>query len=210
MRNRMTSKHATGAHQCGFTMMELLIAVSVMLVLSGIIAPLVTNTIDGVKTRYSAFDFSGVCQKTRIDAARKNTHYSIATDTLSSSNVTGYFADENGTGTYASGEPLIEMANQVNLHIGSGSGAPSESTFITSLGYSSGGTTALPSFNARGLPCVVSGSGSSATCPEVAGQGYVYFLSRSGLFGTTWAAVAITPSGHVKVYSYDGTSWLEQ
>jgi type IV fimbrial biogenesis protein FimT len=204
------SIRSTRKNQRGFTMLELLIAVSVMLVLSGIIAPLVTNTVNNVKVRYSAFDLSGLCQKTRIDAARKNTHYTIATDTLTSSQVTGYFADENGTGTYASGEPLIEMANQVNLHIGSGSGAPSESTFITSLGYSSGSTTTMPSFNARGLPCVVSGSGTSATCPQVAGQGFVYFLSRSGLFGTTWAAVAITPSGHVKVYGYDGTSWLEQ
>lgn len=212
MRHRMMSKQATGADQRGFTLIEVLIAVSVMLILSGILAPLVVNTIDGFKLRYSAFDFSGVCQKARIDAARKNTYYSVVSDTLSSAGVTGYFVDEAAgrPGTYVSPDPIIEMANQVTLHIGTGSGAPSESTFVASLGYNSSATAALPNFNARGLPCVVSGAGASATCPQNAGNGFVYFLSRVGTFGTSWAAVAITPSGHVKVYSYDGTSWLQQ
>src|ERR1700758_2267376 len=54
MRHRTMSIRSTRKNQRGFTMLELLIAVSVMLVLSGIIAPLVTNTVNNVKVRYSA------------------------------------------------------------------------------------------------------------------------------------------------------------
>jgi prepilin-type N-terminal cleavage/methylation domain-containing protein len=208
--DRTMSPQRTQKAQYGFTLLELMIAVAVMLVLAGILAPMVVNTVDNIKLRYSASDFSGLCQKARIDAARKNTFYQVQSNTMSG--VTGYFADESAarSGVYASGEPIVEMANQVNFYAGTGSGAPGESTFVASLGFPVGASTPLPGFNARGLPCFVSGSGASETCAiSAAGNGFVYFLSRNGVFGTSWAAVAITPSGHVKVYTYDGAHWMQ-
>ncbi len=67
--------------------------------------------------------------------------------------------------------------------------------------------TVLPSFNARGLPCVVSGS----LCNTSAGGapvGFLYFLEGQQAFkGTGWAAVSVSPAGRVKVWVWSGKSW---
>jgi hypothetical protein len=170
-----------------------------------IVPPLMLNTISNMKLRYSATDFSGLIQKARMEAVRKNAFYQINTTTLSAGDV-GYYVDLNKTSTYATGDPLAEMGSQVNVHAGAGSGAPGETAFMAGLNFTAVAAGVLPAFNARGLPCVVGGN----LCPQVPTQGFVSFLSRTSTFGTSWAAVAVTPSGRAQVWSYDGTNWVQQ
>jgi len=208
MQNRMMSARQTGKCNRGFSLIELMIVVAVGMILMAIVPPLMLNTISNMKLRYSATDLSGLIQKARMEAVRKNTFYPINTATLSAGDV-GYFVDlspKPSSGMYAAGDPLVEMGGQVNVHAGAGSGAPGETAFIAGLNFTAVATGVLPAFNARGLPCVVAGN----LCPQVPTQGFVSFLSRTGTFGTSWAAVAVTPSGRVQVWSYDGTNWVQQ
>jgi len=208
----MRSERQTAKCKRGFSLIELMIVVAVGMILMAIVPPLLTNTVSNIKLRYSAIDLSGLIQKARMQAVMKNTFYSINTTALSASEV-AYYVDLNKNGTYVIAQPpplvddpMVELGSQVNVHGGPGSGAPGETAFITGLTFAVDASGVLPRFNARGLPCLVVGS----TCPQIPTQGFVYFLSRTSTFGTSWASVAVTPSGRVQVWTYDGTNWIQQ
>jgi len=189
----------------GFSLIEMMVVVAVALILAAIVPPLMMNPINNIKLRYSAADLSGLIQMARIQSVKANTFYSIEQTTLATGDV-AYYADLNRNNMYASGDPMTEIGDQVVVHAGPGSGAPGETAFITgSLKFTPDASSVFPKFNARGLPCVVTGS----TC-QANGNGFVYFLNRVSRFGTNWAAVAVTPSGRAEVWSYDGTNWLQQ
>ena len=76
----------------GFSLIEMVIAVAMILVLAAIVTPSLSNAISTIKLRYSANDLSGLIQKARIEAARKNTFYSIQQTTLSAGEV-AYYVD---------------------------------------------------------------------------------------------------------------------
>jgi type IV fimbrial biogenesis protein FimT len=205
-----TMQHRTMAHRTapkgreGFSLIEMMIVVAVLMILAAVFSPLISNAVSGIKLRYSATDLSGLIQKARIEAARKNTFYSIEQTTLSAG-VVAYYVDLGKNNTFASGDPLVELGDQVSVHFGTGSGAPGETAFTTSLNFTLDSSGGLPKFNARGLPCLLSGG----TCPQIPGQGFIYFLSRNTALRTSWASVVVTPSGRVQVWSYDGTNWIQ-
>ena len=188
----------------GFSLLEMVIAVAMLMFLAAIFAPMMSTAVAGIKLRYSANDLSGLIQKARIEAARKNTFYSIEQTTLSGG-VVAYFVDLNKNDTFTAGEPVVELGDQVNVSFGTGSGAPGEAAFAASLNFALNSTGVLPKFNARGLPCLPSGG----TCPQTLGQGFIYFLSRNSALGTSWASVVVTPSGRVQVWSYGGANWAQ-
>jgi prepilin-type N-terminal cleavage/methylation domain-containing protein len=204
MRRRTVTYRTAKKIGCGFSLIEMMITVAILLVLAAILIPLSSNTISFVKLRYSATGLGGLIQRARIEAARKNTFYSIAQTALSGG-VVAYFVDLDKNNTYSSGDPLVAMGSQINVHAGTGSGAPGETAFAASLNFAFDGSGVLPNFNARGLPCVPLGS----ICPQIPGQGFIYFLSRNNAVGANWAAGAVTPSGRVTVWSYNGTNWSQ-
>jgi hypothetical protein len=180
----------------------MVIAVGMILALAAIFIPSASNAISMIKLRYSATDLSGLMQKARIEAAKKNTFYSIEQTTLSAG-VVAYYVDLAKNNALVTGDPLVEMGDQVNVHFGRGSGAPGEAAFAGSLNFALDSSGVLPKFNARGLPCLPAGG----TCPQIPGQGFIYFLSRNSALGTSWASVVVTPSGRVQVWSYNGANW---
>jgi prepilin-type N-terminal cleavage/methylation domain-containing protein len=189
----------------GFSLIEMMVVVAVALILAAIVPPLMMNPINTIKLRYSATDLSGLIQKARIQSVKANTFYSIEQTTLATGDV-AYYADLNRNNMYSSGDPMTEMGGQVAVHAGPGSGAPGETAFITgTLKFTPDASGVFPQFNARGLPCVVTG----LTC-QANGNGFVYFLNRVSSFGTSWAAVAVTPSGRAEVWAYDGVNWVQQ
>ena len=190
----------------GFSLIEMLFVVTVLMILATIVPLLVMNTVSALKLRYAAVDLSSLIQKTRMEAVRKNTFYSIEQTSMGSGD-TAYFIDLNKDNTYSSSvDSVVMMGRAVNVHFGTGSGAPAEATLTGSLNFALDATGVLPKFNARGLPCVLVG----ATCPQTPGQGFIYFLSRNGGAGTSWQSIVVTPSGRVQVFAYDGTNWTKQ
>src|SRR5882672_8774707 len=127
----------------GFSLIELVIVVSITMILAAVFTPLISNAVSGIKLRYSATGLSGLIQKARIEAARKNTFYSVEQTSLSAG-VVAYYVDLAKNNTLAAGDPLIAMGNQVNVHSGTGAGAPSETTFATSLNFALDSSGALP------------------------------------------------------------------
>jgi len=191
----------------GFSLIELIIAAAVTMILAAIALPRVLNTVSDITLRYSATNFSGLLQSARIQAVKKNTFFTIDQATLPSGDP-GYFVDIPKSGVYTVGDPVLPLGTQVTVHPGIGSGAPNEGTFIAGLNFTVNPGGAPPSFNARGLPCIAVGN----ACPQTPGQGFVVFMSKPAAMGNVpWSAVVINPSGHIQLWTSDGTgNWIQR
>lgn len=197
----------------GFSLIELLIVVAIIMIVAAISVPRLLNTVSDINLRYAATNISGLLQSARMQSVRKNTFYTVQGTTLPTGE-TGYYVHVLG-GAYAVGDPLLPLGSQITAYTGLGSGAPNESTFAS--GTSSNGLTFAPnagpdapSFNARGLPCI--GVPSTGACPFVPGLGFVMFLSKSSALGNiSWASIAITPSGHIQIWTSDSSgNWVQR
>lgn len=190
----------------GFSLIELLVAGSIILILAALAIPSLLTHVYAIRIRYSATDLSGLLQNARMEAVRRNSFYSLQ-QTSQNNTAIEQVVDKNGN-VVTTIAPAV-MASNVNIFFGPGSGAPAEGTLLTTLNFTPAtGAAGLPSFNSRGLPCVPVGA---ITCPLLAGQGFVFFLSRSSDTGGSsgWSAVAVTPSGRCQVWAYDGTNWIQ-
>jgi type II secretory pathway pseudopilin PulG len=190
----------------GFSLLEMAIVVCIIFIVVALAVPTLMTQVRAIRIQYSATDLSGLLQRARIEAVRKNSFYSIQ-------NVAGAPAMEqvvDKNQAVVTTIPPAQMGQSVNVFFGTGSGAPNEAAFVTGLNYAVAAAAAgLPSFNARGLPCINTGA---ATCTRVVGQGYVFFLSgtSAGSGNLGWGAVAVSPSGRVTVWSYTGTTWIQR
>ncbi|PYX52599.1 MAG: hypothetical protein DMG76_28915 [Acidobacteria bacterium] len=191
----------------GFSLIEMMIVIAVMMILGAITAPGLFNTISDINLRYSASNFGGLLQSARIQAVRKNTFYGVNPVALPSGDA-GYYVDIPKSGAYANGDPLMPLGTALTVHPGIGSGAPNEGTFVAGLNFAVNPGGSAPNFNARGLPCIAAGN----ACPQTPGQGFVVFLSRSTVTGNVrWGAVAVSPSGRVQVWTSDSNgNWVQR
>jgi prepilin-type N-terminal cleavage/methylation domain-containing protein len=206
MRNSRVSRKAKG-----FSLIELLIVVAMILVITAMAAPTLMRSIADMKLRGRVIAVQGLLQTARMRAVRDNKTYQVVSANLSDGE-TQVFIDLDGDGLYDNGEPSVSVSPLSPL--GTKGDAPTKTTLYTDLGVSStdftgyqGGTTSINiKFNPRGLPC--SGALSSLCIDN---EGYVYYFqdTRGGVTGPgpVWAALAITKAGRMKTYLYLGSSW---
>ena len=201
-----------GRRQAGFSMIELLVVISILLILAAMATPNIIETVANLKLRGSANTVSGLLQQARLMAVRDNKFYTVRITTLGSSQIayidsigTGA-TDGSGNGSRDSQEPAVQLSGTSQFVT---SGQPSFNT-TTYMGLASsvvitGDTTLRVSFNNRGLPCKLSGSLCSTTASgnPVA---FVYFLTDQRPVNG-WAAVSVLPGGRVRVWFWDGARW---
>jgi prepilin-type N-terminal cleavage/methylation domain-containing protein len=188
----------------GFSLIELLVVVAILVILAAVTVPRTMNAISDINLRYTAQNISGMLQSARMQAVRKNTFYSMKAATLPSGDA-GYFVNIKGGTSYTAGDPVLPLNSQLTVSMGPGSGAPNQSVFVSGGNINPGSDD--PSFNARGLPCVVNGN----SC-QPDGKGYAIFVSKAAITGNiAWAAVIVTASGHIQVWTYDNSgNWIQR
>lgn len=192
----------------GFSLIELVTVVAIIMILAGITVPRLLNVVSDIKLRYVATNLSGLLQSARIQAVRKNTPYSVSSTTLPTGDA-AYYVDLPGAAYTAGVDPVLPLGSQITAYIGTGSGAPNEGTLTGTsglMGFAVNPGSDYPTFNARGLPCIVAGN----SCPQNPGQGFVVFLSNSTVTGNvSWASVAVNGSGRVQIWTCDGSgNWV--
>lgn len=188
----------------GFSLLELMIVVAIILIVAAFSVPKLMTEVYSVKLRYSATNLSGELQRARMESVRKNSFYAV--QYVAGSPSMEEVVDKN---LAVATIPPAVLASNVSVVYGTGSGAPGEAAFTASLNFTTAAAaTGLPGFNPRGLPCVRT---SPTVCLQTAGQGFVFFLSGANPSGTLgWSAVAVTPSGRCEVFAYDGNNWNQQ
>lgn len=191
----------------GFSLLEMIVVVAIILIVAAFTVPRLLNTVSDISLRYAVSDFSGLLQSARIQAVRKNTFYTVPSATLAGGDL-AYYIDIPKAGVYNVGDPVLPINPSITVHQGIGSGAPNEAGFIGGLNFAINPGGEFPSFNARGLPCFAA----AGACPEVPGQGFVVFMSKSAVTGNVpWTALVITPSGRVQQWSSDGNgNWIQR
>jgi len=105
MLHSMTQKRGRG-----FSLIELIIVVAMIMILAAISVPRLLNTVSDINLRYAATNISGLLQAARMQGVRKNTFYTVQPTTLSTGGtgaLNGGNADSHlaslGQGTFASG-----------------------------------------------------------------------------------------------------------
>ena len=85
-------------HQSGYTLVELLLVVSLVAVLAGIAVPLTTNAIDELRTAGAARYIAARIAATRLDAVRRSSTVALRFDPNGSDYTFRSFLDGNGNG----------------------------------------------------------------------------------------------------------------
>lgn len=189
----------------GFSLLELMIVLAVTVILGAIAVPKMMATFNDIRLRYVATNLSGLLQSARMQSVRRNTFFSIQPGVQAGGPI--YYIDKPGT-AYAAGDTMVSIDPAVTITQGPITAAPNSGAFIAGLNFAVDPAADPPSFSARGLPCI----GTPAACPQVAGQGFVMFISRAlGSGNTPWLAVVVNPSGHIQIWSSDRVgNWIQR
>lgn len=186
------------ARQSGFSMVELVIILAVVLVVAGIAIPNIATAIANVRLRGAASDLSGLIQNARLAAVKNNATYTVQFNPTST--LRGAYVDLNNNGSFDTGEPMIQFGGSVSKVAAPDGSGNSPSLLDGSsgpLGWTA--TSGNVSFNPRGLPCDVTQT------PCATNVGYVFYLSDTR---SNWAAVSVTGAGRIKVWTWNGSAWI--
>jgi prepilin-type N-terminal cleavage/methylation domain-containing protein len=190
----------------GFTLLEVLIVLAVIMILGSLAVPRMMTVANDISLRYVASDLSGLLQSARMQAVRTNISQSVMAGSLPNGQP-AYYIDKPTAVAYSVGDIVLPVSPKVTVWRGTGSGAPNETAFITSLNFAVDPAADPPSFSARGLPCF-----GTAPCLPILGQGFVMFVSQPGIVGNIpWAAIVVNPSSHIQIWTCDNTgSWIQR
>jgi len=182
----------------GFSILEMLIAVSVLLILGAITIPSMVLVISNARLQGGGTSLAGLLQSCQMLAVKQNETITLRFTVLGNGPV-AYLKPAADASGLAGTDPQAQLgAPLTKVTTPSGPGAPSALT-STALGFSP--QTGDPSFNSRGLPCAYS----SGVCSNA---GFVYyFYDKRPLGPTGWIAVSVSPAGRIKRWVWTGSSW---
>ena len=205
----------------GFSLLEIVIVVFVVLVVMAIAVPNVLLAVANVRLRSSAGDLAGLMQQARIMAAKNNPTTPIAVYPIRYAVRSGAqiaYVDLNGDGSWSSSvtvngvtmsEPLVEFSGTVVPAAGAPSGSGGQpSPYVlagdTVIGGSFFDNTKTLAFTPRGFPCDFS---NPPTCSTPAPKYFVYYLTDTRVGGAGWTGVVVTKAGRTKVVNWNGSQW---
>src|SRR6185295_1885996 len=173
----------------GFSVLEMLIAVSILLILGSIAIPGMVTVISNARLQGGGTSLAGLFQSCRMFAVKQNTTMTARFTVVGSGPVAYVKEAEDSTGLIGTdpqvqlGAPLTQMA------VPAGAGAP-PALSSAELGFTP--QAGDPSFNSRGLPCAYS----STACPSA---GFVYYFKDNRPVGPSgWISVSISPAGRIR------------
>ena len=219
--------HTTGRNemstdrQRGFSVLELMLVVVIILIILGMAAPKMMRIISNQKLQASAQAYAGLLQEARARAVQDDKAYEVLFSTSGGAPIA--YVDLNDNGSFdASTEPAVLLASPIVV---TDTGLPPSTkgfdtihpinivplTTSTSPMLASDGTArAGIAFNQRGLPCqrfVAAGNCVNAIPPQTPPlppqvAWVTYFKYPISASAADWDAISVTPAGRIKVWTY--------
>lgn len=181
--------------QSGFTLAELIVVVTIVLVVAGLSIPNLTRAIDTSRIKGAAQSLAAAYQDARIRATQKDTFYQVLISPPGISPAQ-LCIDLDGDGVCSAGDPVTTFAAQIkvsNLGVPVPLG-PAQLNYLTTDTEHSNGLT----WNAMGLPC--QRTSPTASCTAMGWVQHLQLLRANG--GVMYAAVTVSPTGRVKVWTF--------
>lgn len=192
--------------KAGFSLVELMIVVAIFVIVAAIAVPSASALLNRVKLRGAAQQLADLYQEARMKAVQDDAYYEV----LVSADSSRAYLDANGDGTEGNLKffaPSAMTLNNTGVPAGLDAktlGFTNITTVETSTMFDSDGTNRPGiAWSSRGLPC----QRSSATSPCQPGIGWVQYLQHQEGGGIAYAAVSVSPSGRVRVWTYNGGAW---
>lgn len=186
------------ALQSGFTLAEMIIVVTIILLVGCMAIPNLTRAIDTSRINGSAQALGAAYQDARIRATQKDTSYQvlIAPPGISPAQIC---IDLDGDGTCSAGDPVTTFPAQVKV---SNLGVPiplssNQLHFPAITTEQSGAPNNNLTWNAVGLPC--QRTSPTATCTAIGWVQHLQLLRANG--EVMYAAVTVSPTGRIKTWT---------
>lgn len=200
--------------QRGFSLIELVLAVGVILVVAGIAVPNFMSALRAAHLKGTVSDFAGLVQSSRIRAIDDDRYYSIYVLGGTSPRAFVDIYPQQANGTSGSGgattdpkDPVIGISSEV---VQRPTGAAPNTASLQALFLPANATVVLGdgsvvasaiTFGPRGLPC----SASALTCKTHIPAGDIaYWIFFQDTVSQNWGAVTVTPAGRVQRWMYSG------
>lgn len=193
----------------GFSMLELVLVVVVVLVISAMAVPQLLNAVNMYKLRNACSTFAGLAQQARSRAVQDSTYYQLYFN-ISDPHMTESFIDIKKNATLdTTKDPIAQWGPEIQP-VASGT-APSSSTlktaFLSTFGssavlYDASTTTSPLTFSPMGIPCYPS----SGSCIS-SGTPVAYWIFFKDSRNSQFEAVTVTPAGKIQKWIYSGNSW---
>jgi type II secretory pathway pseudopilin PulG len=190
---------AAVSRSAGFTLVEILIVVAIMMIMAAVSMPSILAAIAHAKLRGASSSLSGLIQSSRMRAVKRNKTVTVHFVTMGAvpfavvKDVADTSTDLKVT------DPQVQLGAS-RIHVANPTGdAPPLTDAI--LSYTPLNLPDLVSFNARGLPCKYA----SGVCTTA---GFIYYLTDTSR-PSAWTAVSISPGGRVKQWFWNGRVWTD-
>ena len=182
----------SGSNAQGFSVIELVIALGIVLIMSAVALPSISRTLKTYQLNDAAEQLAGIVKFTRFEAIRRNSAISCVNAENGANAPATIWSDDNGDGAVQPGERQITLSNARTLvPAGSVPGVGSLATAIgagvlTAVNPAAGNVT----FDQRG-----------GTAPPAV---YAFYVGNTTTPENGFRAVIVLPSGSVQVWSYPG------
>jgi prepilin-type N-terminal cleavage/methylation domain-containing protein len=195
----ISKSKATLDPQSGFTLTELIVVVTIIVVVAGLSIPNLTRAIDTARIKGAAQTLAAAYQNARLRATQKDTSYQVL---ISPPGILPpqICIDLDGDGTCSAGDPVTTFLAQVKV---SNLGVPvplnSDLLHFRAIATEQSGVPANSlTWNAMGLPC--QRTSPTAPCTAVGWVQHLQLLRANG--DVMYAAVTVSPTGRIKTWIF--------